>query len=228
MNVIKRHFGQILTAVLLAMIGVGCGVLPYFAMARIVTHLAAADTALAAYRGPIVMVLLGLLGSVVFHEFSTITSHNLAFHVIEDMRKTLAAKLSRLSMGEIEKKSSGEWTQFMVETLDKLERPIAHVIPEVIANVLIPIVLVVVIFVQDWRIGLANLVTLPLGMLFSVLMMGGYEERSRNYQRAAKEMNTTVVEYIRGIQVIKAFNKSASSYGKFVAAVNKNRDSMLD
>ena len=144
------------------------------------------------------------------------------------MRKTLAAKLSRLSMGEIEKKSSGEWTQFMVETLDKLERPIAHVIPEVIANVLIPIVLVVVIFVQDWRIGLANLVTLPLGMLFSVLMMGGYEERSRNYQRAAKEMNTTVVEYIRGIQVIKAFNKSASSYGKFVAAVNKNRDSMLD
>ena len=228
MNVIKRHFGQILTTVLLAMIGVGCGVLPYFAMARIVTHLAAADTALAAYRGPIVMVLLGLLGSVVFHEFSTITSHNLAFHVIEDMRKTLAAKLSRLSMGEIEKKSSGEWTQFMVETLDKLERPIAHVIPEVIANVLIPIVLVVVIFVQDWRIGLANLVTLPLGMLFSVLMMGGYEERSRNYQRAAKEMNTTVVEYIRGIQVIKAFNKSASSYGKFVAAVNKNRDSMLD
>ena len=197
-------------------------------MARIVTHLAAADTALTAYRGPIVMVLLGLLGSVVFHEFSTITSHNLAFHVIEDMRKTLAAKLSRLSMGEIEKKSSGEWTQFMVETLDKLERPIAHVIPEVIANVLIPIVLVVVIFVQDWRIGLANLVTLPLGMLFSVLMMGGYEERSRNYQRAAKEMNTTVVEYIRGIQVIKAFNKSASSYGKFVAAVNKNRDSMLD
>ena len=112
------------------------------------------------------------------------------------MRKTLAAKLSRLSMGEIEKKSSGEWTQFMVETLDKLERPIAHVIPEVIANVLIPIVLVVVIFVQDWRIGLANLVTLPLGMLFSVLMMGGYEERSRNYQRAAKEMNTTVVEYM--------------------------------
>ena len=228
MNVIKRHFGQILTAVLLAMIGVGCGVLPYFAMARIVTHLAAADTALAAYRGPIVMVLLGLLGSVVFHELSTILSHNLAFRVIEDMRKTLAEKLSRLSMGEIEGKSSGEWTQFMIETLDKLEKPIAHVIPEVIANVMIPIVLVVVIFASDWRIGLANLVTLPLGLLFSALMMGGYEERSRKYQRAAKNMNTTVVEYIRGIQVIKAFNKSASSYGKFVEAVNKNRDSMLD
>ena len=59
-------------------------------------------------------------------------------------------------------------------------------------------------------------------------MMGGYEEKSRNYQQAAKNMNTTAVEYIRGIQVIKAFNKSASSYGKFVDAVNKNRDSMLN
>ena len=228
MNVIKNHFSQILAAVLLAMIGVGCGVLPYFAMARIVTQLAAANTTLAAYRGPIGMILLGLLGSVVFHELSTILSHNLAFRVIEDMRKTLAEKLSRLSMGEIEGKSSGEWTQFMIETLDKLEKPIAHVIPEVIANVMIPIVLVVVIFASDWRIGLANLATLPLGLLFSALMMGGYEERSRKYQRAAKNMNTTVVEYIRGIQVIKAFNKSASSYGKFVEAVNKNRDSMLD
>lgn len=228
MNVIKNHFSQILAAVLLAMIGVGCGVLPYFAMARIVTQLAAANTTLSAYRGPIGMILLGLLGSVVFHELSTILSHNLAFRVIEDMRKTLAEKLSRLSMGEIEGKSSGEWTQFMIETLDKLEKPIAHVIPEVIANVMIPIVLVVVIFASDWRIGLANLATLPLGLLFSALMMGGYEERSRKYQRAAKNMNTTVVEYIRGIQVIKAFNKSASSYGKFVEAVNKNRDSMLD
>lgn len=59
-------------------------------------------------------------------------------------------------------------------------------------------------------------------------MMGGYEEKSRNYQEAAKNMNTTAVEYIRGIQVIKAFNKSASSYGKFVDAVNSNRDSMLN
>ena len=130
-------------------------------------------------------------------------------------------------MGEIERKSSGEWTQFMVETLDKIEQPIAHVIPEVIANILIPIVLVVIIFIMDWRIGLANLITLPLGLLFSILMMSGYEEKSRDYQSAAKNMNTTVVEYIRGIQIIKAFNKSASSYGKFVEAVNRNRDSML-
>jgi ATP-binding cassette subfamily B protein IrtA len=227
MIVLKKHFGQIFIAVFIAMVGVFCGVLPYFAMAKIVEYIANGNIELMVYKAPVFIIMLGLLGSVVFHEISTLTSHNLAFRIIEDVRKSLARKMSRLSMGEIEKKSSGEWTQFMVETLDKMEQPIAHVIPEVIANVIIPVVLVVIIFMFDWRIGLANLVTLPLGLLFSCLMMGGYEEKSRNYQRAAKNMNTTVVEYIRGIQVIKAFNKSASSYGKFVEAVDENRNSML-
>ena len=228
MEVLKKHIGQILSSVIIAIIGVFCGVVPYFALAKITQNIAISNTDLEFYIRPILLILGGLIGSVIFHEISTLISHNLAFRIIEDERKKLVRKINRLSMGEIEKRSSGEWTQFMVETLNKIEQPIAHVIPEVIANLIIPIALVVIIFIMDWRIGIANLITLPLGVLFSILMMGGYEEKSRNYQEASKNMNTTAVEYIRGIQVIKAFNKSASSYGKFVDAVNSNRDSMLN
>ena len=228
MEVLKKHIGQILSSVIIAVIGVFCSVVPYFALAKITQNIAINNTELEFYIRPILLILGGLIGSVIFHEISTLISHNLAFRIIEDERKKLVRKINRLSMGEIEKRSSGEWTQFMVETLNKIEQPIAHVIPEVIANLIIPIALVVIIFIMDWRIGIANLITLPLGVLFSILMMGGYEEKSRNYQEAAKNMNTTAVEYIRGIQVIKAFNKSASSYGKFVDAVNSNRDSMLN
>lgn len=228
MEVLKKHIGQILSSVIIAVIGVFCSVVPYFALAKITHNIAISNTDLEFYIRPILLILGGLIGSVIFHEISTLISHNLAFRIIEDERKKLVRKINKLSMGEIEKRSSGEWTQFMVETLNKIEQPIAHVIPEVIANLIIPIALVVIIFIMDWRIGIANLITLPLGVLFSILMMGGYEEKSRNYQEAAKNMNTTAVEYIRGIQVIKAFNKSASSYGKFVDAVNSNRDSMLN
>lgn len=228
MDLLKKHIGQILIAVVVAVLGVFCGVLPYFAIAKIVENIANGNIEFSNYQILILVVLGGLFGSVVFHEISTLISHNLAFRIIEDERKKLVRKISRLSMGEIEKRSSGEWTQFMVETLNKMEQPIAHVIPEVVANIMIPVVLVFTIFLLDWRIGIANLVTLPLGVLFSFLMMGGYEEKSRAYQQAAKNMNTTAVEYIRGIQVIKAFNKSASSYEKFVDSVNENRDSMLN
>ena len=225
---LKEHKGKVLASVLIAIIGVGFGVLPYFSVAAIINNLVDKNANISNYLPYIVAVLGGFLGSIVFHEISTIISHNLAYRIIEDKRKLLADKLSRISMGEVEKKSSGQWSQFMVETLDKMEKPIAHVIPEVIANIIIPIALVIIIFVLDWRIGIANLLTIPLGLLFSVLMMRGYEEKSKRYQEASKAMNTTMVEYVNGIKVIKAFNKSASSFGKFKETVNENKAAMLD
>lgn len=227
-SVLKSHFGRILLSVLMAVVGVGLGVLPYYGVGSIIVMMVEGQSEIQGYVPQIALVVCGFVGSVAFHEASTVTSHNLAFRVIEDERKRLADKLSRLSMGAVEGKSSGQWAQFMVETLDKLERPIAHVIPEVLANAIVPIVLVVIIFTLDWRIGVANLISLPVGLLFTLLMMSGYQEKSLRYQRAAKEMNTSIVEYVRGINVIKAFNKSASSYGKFRDAVNDNKNAMLD
>ena len=225
---LKEHKGKVSASVIFAIIGVGLGVIPYFSVASIINNLVEKNTGISNYVPYILAVLIGFLGSILFHEISTIMSHNLAYRIIEDRRKLLADKLSRISMGEVEKKSSGQWSQFMVETLDKMEKPIAHVIPEVIANILIPIVLVVIIFILDWRIGIANLLTVPLGFLFSMLMMRDYEKKSKRYQDASKAMNTTMVEYVNGIKVIKAFNKSASSFGKFKETVNENKRAMLD
>lgn len=228
MEVLKEHKGKVFTSALIAIIGVGLDVVPYFSVANIINNIVEGKVEIGAYIPYILAVLVGLLGSVLFHELSTIISHNLAYRVIEGKRKKLVDKLSKISMGEIEKRSSGQWSQFMVETLDKMEQPIAHVIPEVIANLLIPIVLVVIIFIMDWRIGVANLLTIPLGLLFFMMMMRGYEEKSKRYQEASKAMNTTMVEYVNGINVIKAFNKSASSFGKFKETVNENKKAMLD
>ena len=228
MDIIKKHIGAVIFPVIVAMLGVACGILPYFAIASIVTQLINGITDYRVFLPYIGLIFAGFAGAIIGHSISTIASHNLAFSIIEDTRKRTVEKLSRLSMGTIEGKSSGKWAQFTVETLDKMEQPIAHVIPEVLANVLIPIVIVVIIFILNWKIALANLVTLPLGMLFSMLMMKDYEVKSKRYIEASKKMNAAAVEYIQGIKVIKAFNKSASSYDKFQKAVEENRDSMLD
>lgn len=224
----KKNIYNIFLSIFVAILGVALGTLPYFSVATIINNIVNNNTDIGNYLLYLLIVLMGLLGNILFHEISTIISHNIAYRIIEDKRKLLAEKLSRISMGDVEKKSSGQWSQFMVETLDKMEKPIAHVIPEVIANIIIPIVLIVIIFVLDWRIGIANLLTIPLGLLFSALMMRGYEAKSKRYQEASKAMNTTMVEYVNGIKVIKAFNKSASSFGKFKETVNENKKAMLD
>ena len=228
MDIIKKHIGGIIFPVIAAIIGAACGIVPYFAIASIMTQLIDGTSDYRMFVPYVGLVFAGFAGALIGHSVSTIGSHNLAFSIIEDTRKRVVEKLSRLSMGTIEEKSSGKWSQFIVETIDKMEKPIAHVIPEVLANVLIPIIIVVIIFTLNWKIGLANLVTLPLGMLFSMLMMKDYEVKSKRYVEASKKMNAAAVEYIQGIKVIKAFNKSASSYDKFQKAVEDNRDSMLD
>lgn len=228
MDILKKHIGAIIFPVVFAIIGVACGIVPYFAVASIVTQLINGVTDYRIFLPYAGLIFAGFAGAIIGHSVSTIGSHNLAFSVIEDTRKRVVEKLSRLSMGTIEEKSSGKWSQFVVETVDKMEKPIAHVIPEVLANVIIPVVIVVIIFILNWKIGLANLVTLPLGILFSMLMMKDYEAKSKRYIEASKKMNAAAVEYIQGIKVIKAFNKSASSYDKFQKAVEDNRDSMLD
>lgn len=228
MDILKKHIGAIIFSVVVAIIGVACSIVPYFAVASIVTQLINGATDYRIFLPYAGLIFAGFAGAIIGHSISTIGSHNLAFSIIEDTRKRVVEKLSRLSMGTIEEKSSGKWSQFVVETVDKMEKPIAHVIPEVLANVIIPIVIVVIIFILNWKIGLANLVTLPLGMLFSMLMMKDYEAKSKRYIEASKKMNAAAVEYIQGIKVIKAFNKSASSYDKFQKAVEDNRDSMLD
>ncbi len=228
MDILKKHIGAIIFPVIVAIIGVACSIVPYFAVASIVTELINGVTDYRIFLPYAGLIFAGFAGAIIGHSVSTIGSHNLAFSIIEDTRKRVVEKLSRLSMGTIEEKSSGKWSQFVVETVDKMEKPIAHVIPEVLANVIIPIVIVVIIFILNWKIALANLVTLPLGMLFSMLMMKDYEAKSKRYIEASKKMNAAAVEYIQGIKVIKAFNKSASSYDKFQKAVEDNRDSMLD
>ena len=228
MDILKKHIGAIIFSVVVAIIGVACSIVPYFAVASIVTQLINGATDYRIFLPYAGLIFAGFAGAIIGHSISTIGSHNLAFSIIEDTRKRVVEKLSRLSMGTIEEKSSGKWSQFVVETVDKMEKPIAHVIPEVLANVIIPIVIVVIIFILNWKIGLANLVTLPLGMLFSMLMMKDYEAKSKRYIEASKKMNAAAVEYIQGIKVIKAFNKAASSDDKFQKAVEDNRDSMLD
>ena len=228
MESLKEHKGTVFLSVMTAIIEVALGILPYFATAKIINLIIAEKREMRLYLPFLIVILTGLLGSVVFHGISTLISHNLAYKIIEEKRKRVVRHLEKISMVDLEKKSSGQWKQFIVETLDRIEQPIAHVIPEVFANVLIPVVITGIIFSLDMRMGIANLVSIPLGAVFSLLMMRGYKEKSQRYLDASKDMHTGMVEYVKGIQVIKAFNRSASSFQRFRECVRENRDAMLE
>ena len=185
-------------------------------MVGIVKGLMAGKKDLPYYLTQTGIIALLWLCRVLCHAFSTATSHRATFAVLGEIRKRCTEKLTRMPLGAVLQQSSGALKNTLIERIDSIETTLAHIVPEFTANLLIPIIITVYIFTIDWRMGLASLATAPLGMFFYIWMMatssGFYQATIDN----TKALNNTAVEYINGIQVIKVFGKTKSSYERFV------------
>lgn len=213
---------KMLVSVLLAALGSCCGIIPYLAVSKIVIQILGQNYDISAIGMWAAVALLGYLGSTWFGTASTMLSHQSAFTILEGIRKELVGKLSRVPMGYILDTPSGKFKTMLVDTVEKLELPLAHMIPELTANVLVPVLMLIYLFVLDWRIALISLITIPIGLVCYMGMMKDYEKRYGRVLTAGKNMDAAIVEYIGGIEVIKTFNQGNASYGKYADAVKEN------
>ena len=222
------HGGQYILSVLLAMVGVGFSVAPYFVITEVVKALMAGNRELGFYLSRCALMALLWLGRVLCHAFSTATSHKATFAVLGEIRKRCTEKLARMPLGAVLEQSSGAVKNTLIERVDSIETTLAHIVPEFTANLLIPVIILIYIFTIDWRMGLASLATVPLGMFCYVFMMTGSAKFYEHTVTATKALNDTAVEYIGGIQVIKVFGKTKSSYDHFVHDAYEAAHSFID
>ena len=222
------HKRGYIASVALATLGVACGIVPYFAVAKILTELIAGGKDLSFYLPWIAVCAAAWTLRVLFHSISTAFSHKATFAVIAQVRRRLTAKLTRLPMGMILDTPSGEFKNVIVEKTDSIETTLAHVLPEMTSNLLVPLGIIVYLFVLDWRMALISLITFPIGLACFGGMTKNYAERYGNYVTKNKKLNAAAVEYINGIEVIKAFNQSAASYEKFTTAAKEAAASAID
>ena len=223
-----RHGGQYVLAVILAVIGVAFSLAPYFAMIGIVRGLMEGERNLSFYLIRYLAAALFWAGRVLFHALSTATSHRATFAVLGEIRKRCTEKLTRMPLGAVLAESSGALKNTLIERIDSIETTLAHIVPEFTANLLLPVSILVYIFTVDWRMGLASLATVPLGMFCYVFMMATSGRFYAHTVEATKALNDTAVEYIGGIQVIKVFGKTKSSYDRFVKDAYEAAHSFID
>lgn len=221
----RSYFGA---SVVLAILGVAASFGPYLIIARIVRQLLAGNREWAFYLRQVMLMGLFWLVRMTLHSFSTSLSHVATFTVLGGIRKQLCEKLSRIPLGSVLDDNSGSYKNIIVERVDSMETTLAHIVPEFTANILLPIVMFIYLITLDWRLGLANLVGAGIGLVFMALMLlksrGGYELSVEK----TKKLNDTAVEYINGIEVIKAFGKTGSSYEKFVKAAREGADVFIN
>lgn len=222
------HRGGYIASLSFATLGVACGMGPYFCVAQMVLALLRGETAMAFYGFYCLLAAGFWVLRYLFHGISTTLSHAATFAVISEVRLKLTKKLTRLPMGYLLDTPSGRLKNILVERVDSIETTLAHVVPEMGGNLLVSVATLLYLFALDWRMALSALIPLPLGIFCYMGMMGGYEARFKNYVTKNKRLNDVAVEYIGGIEVIKAFNQSASSYEKFTTAAREAAAGAID
>ena len=215
-------------SIFFALLKVACGIVPYILIAAIVRELLSGLRDWNLYLRQCNLIALFWAGNAFFHMISTTLSHVATFNVLANIRKKLCDKLSRIPLGSVLDMPSGTLKNILIERIDSMETTLAHILPEWTSNLILPLVMFVYLFHIDWRMGLASLATLPVGMISASFMMINMTERFKNAVEKTKILNDTAVEYINGIEVIKAFGKSKSSYEKFVIAAREGSDCYVE
>ncbi len=215
-------------SVVLAALSTLCGIAPYYFVARIVKLLLEGSTDKSQYIANCGMILALWLGHSLFHALSTSNSHLATFHTLAVIRKKALDKLAKMPLGDVISQPSGSLKSTIVERIDSIETTLAHILPEFTTGIGAPIIVLICVFVISWKLGLAALITLPLGLICYMLMMFGYEDNYKRTVNATKALNAVTTEYIRGIEVIKVFGKAQSSYEKFAAAAKESAASFVD
>lgn len=220
----KEKKQQLTFAVVLSVLSSAFGIVPYIAVA-VLLQKALENSLTTAWAAALpTAALCGYLLKHIFYARSTLCSHKAAYEIIKNIRTAIMNKMTRVSMGTIQGKSSGEFKQLVIDDAERLEGPIAHAIPEMTASILIPVFVILYLLAIDWRMALAALVSAVLGNLTYYGMMFGRSEVMKEYMASNANMNATIVEYVNGMEVIRAFNQTASSMDRFRSAVLKVRD----
>ena len=201
---------------------------PYFCVAHIVTMMLSGEQNFSRYVTAGIIALCGYFGKVLFSCLSTTISHTATYYTLRDLRENITAKLARVPMGTILDTPSGQYKTTIVDRVEGMESTFAHLIPEMTANVLVPLVIAVYLFLLDWRMALLSLVTLVVGLAVMSAGMKNYPVKWEGAVKAGKQMANAIVEYIGGIEVVKAFSQSAGSYKKYSDAVNYNANYYVD
>lgn len=224
----KNEKGRFILSILLSILSVTSGLVPYFCIYKVIEGFVGGTIV----EGDIVYWCLLALGfyiiKVLGFTLSTGLSHQMAFSVLAGLRKKVAERFLHAPLGEMERFSIGEIKGILVDKIEQIEPPLAHVVPEGAGHIVLPIVSVIALFLVNPRVALAAFITLPGALICMGLTFKISGESFQKYNDSNAYMSSTIVEYIEGIEVIKAFGRAGVSYEKYAGAIKDYRTFVLE
>lgn len=224
----KGSGGRLGVSVIFSMVSLIAGLVPYYIVYLILDRYIAGTLDRAYVLNMSLTAVLAYLVKVVCFGISTGISHYVAFNVLEGLRLKVADVFLKASLGDVTAHSIGEIKGVIVDKIEDIEPPLAHVVPEGAGHILLPVVCFIALAMVDIRVALAALLALPLGLVFMALTFKLSGKNMTKYQEANAHMSSMIVEYVEGIEVIKAFGRAGVSYEKFAGSIRNYRDFVIE
>ena len=186
--------GKMALSVFCAILSVAGGFIPFWAVYEILLAFINQNVTL---NGILIWCLVGAAGyllRVACHGISTILAHISAYTILEGIRLKIADRLMKAPLGEVMGRRIGYLKNIIMDKVEDLEPPLAHMIPELTSNLLLPVAIFTWMMVIDWRMGLAVLIAPVLAM---------------------EDMSGSAIEYIRGLSIVKSFGQEGASIESF-------------
>ena len=160
--------------------------------------------------------------SILLYFIALCCSHLAAFRTATNMKKAAMHHIVTLPLGYFSQNASGRLRKVIDDNAGLTEDFLAHQLPDLTGAVVMPVAVLVLIFIFDWRLGICCLVPLAISFFFLKQMMGGDNAHfMEGYMTALETMNKEAVEYIRGIPVVKVFQQTVYSFKNFHAAIEE-------
>lgn len=228
----------LITSMLLAVCAVVAQFLPFIAVYQVLSELAnhatnpqLIDKDFIWHWGYIALGGIIVYGILLY--ISIMCSHIAAFNILYELRMALVRKMVHLPLGFFTRRSSGELKKIVNEDIERIELFVAHHIPDTITGIVLPLLIMSFLFIVDWRLALVVFIVFIFAIAILQRMMNSTKSRktTMDYLQVQGKMNGSIVEYIRGIQVVKIFNRSTENferlqhniedYRKFAVAVTR-------
>ncbi len=216
----KDKYKLIISAIL-GMISGLMIVVPYMATYKIIEGLYSNELTQKELLNICIVVTIAIVIKSVLKGFSGLLSHISAFDIMLTIRKMIIDHISKIPMGYVNERRTGEFKKIINEDVEKLELFLAHRIPELFSYLISPIVLFIYFLTVDYRLALISLIPIPIAILIQVFMYKGHGHLMDDYNSASSNLNSSIIEYIKGMKLIKAYNLKASSFRKYSDSIDE-------
>lgn len=225
---LRSQRGLVSIAAVCSVVATALGLVPFFCVAKMATAIYEMPPRLGAVRDLALVAMGAVAARYVAASISTMVAHVAAFRVLHDLRLRIARKLGDVPLSFFATRTSGEVKRAMMDDVNQIESFVAHHFPDAAAAVAVPVVTALALVAIDWRMALASIAMAPLAFAAMAVAMRDVGAAHKKWFEIQDRTNNSLLEYFRGIHVIKTFGLTAKTFGDLSGSIGEGLAWMVD